>query len=174
MNTCRILQRLVGLARIELATMEFHHPEPSAPNKSNIAYTLWPSALALPIPLPRSCLILFCRDLALGHSAVANYSLGIASLPRLIRLSVWHQPRSLSPVQVNQISFMHTLHKFCTRTPIGGWSEWRDLNSRPPHPKCGVLPTELHPDNRGRVIYPLTSHSSFAAPCKQILCPVLP
>ena len=26
------------------------------------------------------------------------------------------------------------------------WSEWWDLNSRPPHPKCGVLPTELHPD----------------------------
>lgn len=31
MNTCRILQRLVGLARIELATIEFHHPEPSTP-----------------------------------------------------------------------------------------------------------------------------------------------
>ena len=26
------------------------------------------------------------------------------------------------------------------------WSEWRDLNSRPPDPKSGVLPTELHPD----------------------------
>lgn len=26
------------------------------------------------------------------------------------------------------------------------WSEWRDLNSRLPHPKCGALPTGLHPD----------------------------
>lgn len=26
------------------------------------------------------------------------------------------------------------------------WSEWRDLNSRPPHPKCGALPSGLHPD----------------------------
>ena len=26
------------------------------------------------------------------------------------------------------------------------WSEWRDSNARPRHPKCRVLPTALHPD----------------------------
>ena len=26
------------------------------------------------------------------------------------------------------------------------WSEWRDSNPRHPHPKCGALPTALHPD----------------------------
>ena len=26
------------------------------------------------------------------------------------------------------------------------WSEWRDSNARLPHPKCGALPTGLHPD----------------------------
>ena len=26
------------------------------------------------------------------------------------------------------------------------WSEWRDSNSRPPHPKCGALSTAPHPD----------------------------
>ena len=28
----------------------------------------------------------------------------------------------------------------------GLWSEWRDSNARLPHPKCGALPTGLHPD----------------------------
>ena len=28
----------------------------------------------------------------------------------------------------------------------GFWSEWRDSNARLPHPKCGALPTGLHPD----------------------------
>ena len=27
------------------------------------------------------------------------------------------------------------------------WSEWRDSNARLPHPKCGALPTGLHPDS---------------------------
>lgn len=59
----------------------------------------------------------FCRGLAFGHSAAANYSLCIASLPRLIRLSAWHQPRSLSPVRVNRISFMQHSHINSAREP---------------------------------------------------------
>lgn len=32
------------------------------------------------------------------------------------------------------------------RSPVRGWSEWRVSNPRPPDPKSGALPTELHPD----------------------------
>ena len=29
---------------------------------------------------------------------------------------------------------------------VPAWSEWRVSNPRPPAPKTGALPTELHPD----------------------------
>ena len=34
----------------------------------------------------------------------------------------------------------------CIHDSIGGWSEWRDSNSRHPAPKAGALPAALHPD----------------------------
>lgn len=41
-----------------------------------------------------------------------------------------------------------SLCTYCINKCKGRRSEWRDLNARLPHPKCGALPTGLHPDTQ--------------------------
>ena len=52
------------------------------------------------------------------------------------------------------------------RVPL--WSEWRDSNARLPHPKCGALPTGLHPE-----IQMLGYYTSFID-LTQVIYPVCP
>ena len=86
MNTCRFRFTRTALYRVELYQRK--------PKRSPIA--AGHSAARPPNILPSADVwVLFCRGLAFGHSAAANYSLGIASLPRLIRLSAWLDPHSL-------------------------------------------------------------------------------
>ncbi len=55
-------------------------------------------------------------------------------------------PRANSPAR-GSFSLSRESHtKKPTDEKSVGWSEWRDSNSRPRHPKCRALPSGLHPD----------------------------